>query len=75
VLDWGDVSLGDPDFDLAVIGFFFGEALLARLLAHLADRDPQTVLDKVRFFTTVRRLQDLAYDAELGLSPADREPR
>jgi aminoglycoside 2''-phosphotransferase len=73
VLDWGDVSLGDPDFDLAVVGIFFGEDFLARLLAHLPDRDPQTVLDKAGFFTTLRRLTDLAYDVEL--SPAAREPR
>jgi aminoglycoside 2''-phosphotransferase len=73
VLDWGDVSLGDPDFDLAVVGIFFGEDFLARLLMQLPDRDPQTVLDKARFFTTLRRLTDLAYDVEL--SPAAREPR
>jgi aminoglycoside 2''-phosphotransferase len=62
VLDWGDVCLGDPDFDLAVISIFFGEDFLARLLHHLPDRGRQTVLAKVRFFTTVRRLQDLVYD-------------
>jgi aminoglycoside 2''-phosphotransferase len=73
VLDWGDVSLGDPDFDLAVVGIFFDEDFLARLLAHLPDRDPQTVLHKARFFTTLRRLTDLAYDVEL--SPAGPEPR
>jgi aminoglycoside 2''-phosphotransferase len=73
VLDWGDVSLGDPDFDLAVVGIFFDEDFLTRLLAHLPDRDPRTVLEKARFFTTLRRLTDLAYDVEL--SPADPEPR
>jgi aminoglycoside 2''-phosphotransferase len=73
VLDWGDVSLGDPDFDLAVIGIFFGEDFLTRLLPHVPDRDPSTLLAKARFFTTLRRLTDLAYDVEL--SPAAREPR
>jgi aminoglycoside 2''-phosphotransferase len=73
VLDWGDVSLGDPDFDLAVVGIFFGEDFLMRLLAHLPDRDPPTLLAKARFFTTLRRLTDLAYDVEL--SPGAREPR
>ena len=60
VLDWGDVSLGDPDFDLAVIAIFFGDELMARLLEHLPERDPDTVLAKARFFITLRRLQDLA---------------
>jgi hypothetical protein len=62
-----------PDFDLAVVGIFFGEDFLARLLAQLPDRDPQAVLDKAGFLTTLRRLTDLAYDIEL--SPAGREPR
>jgi aminoglycoside 2''-phosphotransferase len=65
VLDWGDVSLGDGDFDLAVIAIFFGEAFLRRLLPHLPDRDPETVLAKARFFTTVRALQDAVYDLQL----------
>ena len=73
VLDWGDVSLGDPDFDLAVVGIFFGEDFLARLLPHLPDREPATLRAKARFFTTLRRLTDLAYDVEL--SPAGPERR
>jgi aminoglycoside 2''-phosphotransferase len=66
VLDWGDVSLGDPDFDLAVISMFFGERFLMRLLTHLPDRDPAVVLAKTQFFTTVRWIQDLSYDVQLG---------
>jgi aminoglycoside 2''-phosphotransferase len=70
VLDWGDVCLGDPDFDLAVISMFFGEAFLTRLLRHMPDRDPETVFAKVEFFTAVRWLQDLVLDVERD-EPAD----
>jgi len=66
LIDWGDVCLGDPDFDLAVIAMFFGQGFLERLLAHLADRDPAYVLDKTRFFTTVRWTQDLAFVIQRG---------
>jgi aminoglycoside 2''-phosphotransferase len=66
ILDWGDVSLGDGDFDLAVISIFFGEGFLRRLLPHLPDRDADTVLSKARFFTTLRALQDVVYDLQLG---------
>jgi aminoglycoside 2''-phosphotransferase len=62
VLDWGDVCLGDPDFDLAIIAMFFGAPFLTRLLHHMPDRDPEAVFTKVRFFTTLRWLQDLVYD-------------
>jgi aminoglycoside 2''-phosphotransferase len=70
VLDWGDVCLGDPDFDLAIISMFFGPPFLTRLLHHMPDRDPEVVLAKVRFFTTLRWLQDLVYDVEFN-GPAD----
>ena len=70
VLDWGDVSLGDGDFDLAIIAMFFGESFLRRLLAHLPMRDADTVLAKARFFTTVRCLQDAVYDLQLNDGPA-----
>ena len=36
------------------------------VLAHLADRDPAYVLDKTRFFTTVRWTQDLAFVIQRG---------
>jgi aminoglycoside 2''-phosphotransferase len=62
VLDWGDIALGDPDFDLAVIAMFFGHEFLARLLGHLPDRDPDAIFAKARFFTTVRWLQDVVFD-------------
>lgn len=70
ILDWGDVSLGDGDFDLAVISIFFGVGFLRRLLPHLPDRDAETVLAKARFFTTLRALQDAVYDLELNDRPA-----
>jgi aminoglycoside 2''-phosphotransferase len=69
VLDWGDVSLGDPDFDLAVTGIFFGPEFLARLLPHLPDRDPDAVRDKAHFYTTLRWLQDIRYDLDHGDPP------
>jgi aminoglycoside 2''-phosphotransferase len=70
VLDWGDVCLGDPDFDLAIISMFFGAGFLTRLLHHMPDRDPDVVSAKVRFFTTLRWLQDLVYDVEFN-GPVD----
>jgi aminoglycoside phosphotransferase (APT) family kinase protein len=66
VIDWGDVNLGDRDFDLAVFAMFFGAGMLARLLEHVPDRDRAEVLDKTRFFTTLRWTQDLAFDMQRG---------
>jgi len=66
ILDWGDVALGDPDFDLAVVALFFGPEFQARVLAHLPGRDPALIAAKTSFFTTLRWVQDLVYDLERG---------
>lgn len=70
VLDWGDVAVGDPDFDLAVINIFFGPEFQQRLLAHLPERDPAVIAAKTRFYETLRWLQDLAYSESRGDDPA-----
>jgi aminoglycoside 2''-phosphotransferase len=70
VLDWGDVAVGDPDFDLAVISIFFGPEFQQRLLAHLPSRDPTVIAAKTRFYETLRWLQDLAYVDSRGDDPA-----
>jgi len=59
VLDWGDACLGDPDYDFAVVGVFFGEDFLSRLLDCGSEGDKQRVLRKVPFLILVRALQDL----------------
>jgi aminoglycoside 2''-phosphotransferase len=46
VLDWGDASIGDPDFDLALMALFFGASFQARLLEHLRGRDPAAIAAK-----------------------------
>lgn len=61
VIDWGDVSLGERDFELAIIGRFFGRAFLSALLEHLPDLDAKVVLDRARFFEVLRCAQDLYY--------------
>jgi macrolide phosphotransferase len=66
LIDWGDVCLGDPDFDLAVIAMFFGHDMLVRLLEHLPDSDPAEIQAKTWFFTTVRWTQDLAFVMRCG---------
>lgn len=61
VIDWGDVSFGEPDFELAIIGRFFGRAFLRALLERMPELDAKVVLDRARFFQLLRCAQDLYY--------------
>jgi aminoglycoside 2''-phosphotransferase len=61
ILDWGDVSLGDPDFDLAVISIFFGRGVLAQLLRHLPGRDAEALEWKAGVYSALRALQDQVF--------------
>jgi len=62
VLDWGDSCLGDPDYDFAVIGVFFGDEFLQRLLGLAEKADRERIAGKVPFLVLVRALQDLVID-------------
>jgi aminoglycoside phosphotransferase (APT) family kinase protein len=60
LIDWGDASLGHPDFDLAIIGAFCGPETVEHLLARRTAADAARVGDTLPFLLTIRWLQDLA---------------
>jgi aminoglycoside phosphotransferase (APT) family kinase protein len=60
LLDWGDVSLGHADFDLAIVGAFCGPRTLEGLLQRLDSADSERARVSLHFLLTVRWLQDLA---------------
>jgi aminoglycoside phosphotransferase (APT) family kinase protein len=62
LLDWGDVSLGHSESDLAIIGAFCGPLTLQGLLDRLADADAERAAASIPFLLTVRRLQDAHYE-------------
>jgi hypothetical protein len=72
LLDWGDVSLGHADFDLAIIGAFCGPHTLQGLLDRLAKADAERALASIPFLLTVRWLQDALYDISRGDEPSLR---
>jgi aminoglycoside phosphotransferase (APT) family kinase protein len=61
LLDWGDVSLGHGDFDLAIISAFCGPQTLQGLLDRMDGADAARALASIPFLLTIRRLQDALY--------------
>jgi aminoglycoside 2''-phosphotransferase len=60
LIDWGDASLGHPDFDLAIIGAFCGPETIEHLLARRPATHAARAREILPFLLTVRWLQDLA---------------
>jgi len=72
LLDWGDVSFGHAEFDLAVIGAFCGPGTLQGMLDRLADADAERAMASIPFLLTVRWLQDAHFDIGRGDEPCLR---
>jgi aminoglycoside 2''-phosphotransferase len=70
LLDWGDVSLGHGDFDLAIIGAFCGARTLDGLLEHVDDVGRRRARASIPFLLSIRWLQDAHYVMHRGGDPA-----
>jgi aminoglycoside 2''-phosphotransferase len=75
LLDWGDVSLGHAEFDLAIIGEFCGPRTLLGLLDRLDDMAAERAAASTPFLLAVRWLQDALYDIARGDEPCLRRLR
>lgn len=60
IIDFGDLRVGDPDFDLMYPFEDWGEALVQALLAHYSHPSPPRLFDKLRFWYLRNILRDLA---------------
>jgi aminoglycoside phosphotransferase (APT) family kinase protein len=69
ILDWGDVSLGHGEFDLAIISAFCGPHTLQGLLDRLDDADAERASASIPFLLTVRWLQDALIIIRRGGEP------
>jgi aminoglycoside 2''-phosphotransferase len=72
LLDWGDVSLGHGDFDLAIISAFCGPDTLQGLLDRLPAADAARAAASIPFLLTMRWVQDALFDIGRGGEPCLR---
>ena len=70
IIDWGDLVIGDPDFDLLYLYQDYGEGFVRRLLAHYPHAEPARLLAKLRVFNACERIQTIADARRRGDSRA-----
>jgi aminoglycoside 2''-phosphotransferase len=68
VIDFGDVSIGDPDYDLAFLAQRLGASFIAELLRRYQHADPARLAEKIRSFIMFNTIGDVF----IGLDRGDR---
>lgn len=68
VIDLADVSIGDPDYDLAFLAMRLGPGFLASWLARRPCEDPARLAAKLRAIAMFNAVEDVS----VGLERADR---
>lgn len=61
IIDWGDVSLGDPDYDFSYLFVDFGEDFVRTMAGHYGHRDPELLVRKARYFMLLDQLGTILY--------------
>jgi aminoglycoside 2''-phosphotransferase len=60
IIDWGDVCIGDPDYDFTCLYLYYDHNFVTRLLKYFPEKNHTQVLVKIQFFIMIRWLQDTA---------------
>jgi aminoglycoside 2''-phosphotransferase len=69
VIDFGDVSIGDPDYDLAFLGRKLGSGFIAELLRHFPHANPVRLAEKIRCFNLFNAIDDVSIGLDRGERP------
>jgi len=59
IIDWGDLTIGDPDYDLLYLYQDYGERFIRRLLRHHPHPDPRLLMAKLRVFNACDYLRTI----------------
>ncbi len=66
IIDFGDVALGDPDYDLAFLAQRLGPGFILDLLRYYPHPDPARLAEKVRCFAILNTIEDVFLGIERG---------
>jgi len=71
ILDWGEVSFGDPDYDFCYLYGEFGEAFVREVASQYGHPDVDGLVRKAHFYWLVDQIDAIAYGS--GRAPAGDE--
>lgn len=71
IIDWGDVCLGDADYDFGYLYEDFGETFVREMARHYGHPDPDRLIRKARYFTLLDQIGTILYGADRAL-PGDK---
>jgi aminoglycoside 2''-phosphotransferase len=71
ILDWGEVSFGDPDYDFCYLYGEFGEAFVREVASQYAHPAVDRLVRKAHFYWLVDQIDAIAYGS--GRAPAGDE--
>jgi len=66
VIDFGDVSIGDPDYDLAFLARRLGPNFIGELLHHYPHDNPARLTEKLRAFSLFNTIDDICFGLDRG---------
>jgi aminoglycoside 2''-phosphotransferase len=72
VIDWGDVSIGDADYDFNYLFKEFGEQFVREVAAGYGHADPDRLVRKTRYFCLADQIGTIVHGADDAL-PGDVE--
>jgi aminoglycoside 2''-phosphotransferase len=72
IIDWGDVSIGDPDYDFHYLHAEFGEDFIRETAAIYGHADPDRLVRKTRYFSIADQIGTIVYGGDDAL-PGDVE--
>ena len=70
ILDWGDVCLGDPDYDFGYLYEDFGEDFVREMAAHYGHADPDRLVRKALYFSVADQIGTIVHGGDEAL-PGD----
>jgi aminoglycoside 2''-phosphotransferase len=68
ILDWGDVCLGDPDYDFSYLHLQLGEAFVRDVALRYGHPDPDRMVRKACYFGMVDQIDTIVYGGDRAVA-------
>ncbi len=68
IIDFGNITIGDPDYDFTLIAYYYGEKFIKQIIKYYEHQNEKRLIEKLKFFqickSTRRIIDGLKYKNE-----------